>query len=200
MMKFLDITNDTQSVYALKENEECIFFILNRSGEIRFELASERAEAHIFAFFVGRHDTKSSLAITQKHTAPQTTSHAMIKSVLFDEAEYAYEGLIHIDQQATRSDASQESRSLLLSPLAKASSKPSLEILANDVKCRHAATASPLNQEALFFARSRGLSETQATRLLVDGFFNEALQKMRTLGADTKQIENKITDSLKMNM
>lgn len=178
-MKFLDVTNDTKNLYTLKENEKCVFFILNRSGAITFELAGRGAEAHIFAFFVGRNNDKGTLAITQKHTAPETTSHALAKSVLFDASEYAYEGLIAIGKQADRSDASQESRALLCSPLAQASSKPSLEILANDVLCRHAATASPLNAEALFFAESRGLSGAQAEQLLILGFFRSSLDEMK---------------------
>ncbi len=196
MMKLLDITNDTQDTYTLGENERRVFFMLNRSGAITFELAEKGAEAHIFSFFIGKDDAKGTLAITQKHSAPQTISHTLTKSVLFDTSEYIYEGLIAIDKQADRSDASQESRALLCSPLAQASSKPSLEILANDVKCRHAATASPINSEALFFARSRGLSETQAQQLLIRGFFNEAIEKMNTLGVKTGDVEKTLVEKL----
>lgn len=191
-MKFLDITNDTKNTYTLKENEKCVFSMLNRSGAITFELAGRGAEAYIFAFFVGRGDAKGMLAITQRHIAPETTSHALAKSVLFDASEYAYEGLIAIGKQADRSDASQESRTLLLSPLAQASSKPSLEILANDVLCRHAATASPLNAEALFFAESRGLSRAQAEHLLIQGFINEAVEKIERLGVDTATVRESL--------
>jgi len=199
MMKFLYISNDTENIYTLKENEQYVFFLLNRSGSITFELVGRGAEAHIFAFFIGRNDDKGTLAITQRHIAPETTSHALAKSILFDASEYMYEGLIAIGKQADRSDASQESRALLLSPLAPTSSKPSLEILANDVKCRHAATASPLNTEALFFAESRGLSETQAQQLLIQGFFNEAIEKMNALGVKTEDIENRMAMYLKVD-
>ncbi|MEK9151379.1 MAG: SufD family Fe-S cluster assembly protein [Patescibacteria group bacterium] len=191
-MKYYDITTDKQTIYRLESNEKVVFFMLNRSGAITFELAGRGAEAHIFAFFVGRNDDKGTLAITQKHIAPETTSHALAKSVLFDASEYAYEGLIAIDKQANRSDASQESRTLLLSPLAQASSKPSLEILANDVKCRHAATASPLNADALFFAQSRGLSGAQAEQLLIQGFIDEAVEKIEKLGVDTATIRESL--------
>lgn len=195
-MIFRNITTDKQTTYRLESNEKIVFSMLNRSGAITFELAGRGAEAHIFAFFIGRNDDKGTLAITQKHTAPETTSHALAKSVLFDASEYAYEGLIAIGKQADRSDASQESRSLLCSPLARASSKPSLEILANDVLCRHAATASPINSEALFFAESRGLSGAQAEQLLIQGFIDEAVEKIERLGVDTAPI----TKSLGMEM
>jgi len=195
-MLFKDITSDKQSLYRLKTNEKVVFFMLNRSGEITFELAGAGAEAHIFSFFIGHSTDKGSLKIFQKHLAAKTISHTLIKSVLSDEAESAYEGLIFIDKQAMQSDASQESRSILLSPLARASMKPTLEILADDVRCRHAATASPLNQEALFFAESRGLSETQAKNLLIRGFFNEAIEKMERLGVETKEMKDKIDSAL----
>lgn len=195
-MKFLDITHDTLDTYTLQENEQCVFFMLNRGGAVTFELQGRGAAAHIFAFFVGKDAAQGKLTLTQKHSAPQTTSHALAKSVLFDASQFAYEGLIAIDQEANRSDASQESRALLLSPLAQASSKPSLEILANDVKCRHAATASPLSREALFFAEARGLAPAQARALLVEGFFFDALATMETLGVDTEDLTAKLQKCL----
>lgn len=195
-MLLKDISNEIQNLYRLKENERVVFFMLNRSGEITFELASAGAEAHIFSFFVAKNTDKSSLKILQRHLAPNTSSHALIKSVLSDEAEGAYEGLIFMDKQAVRGDASQESRAILLSSHAKASMKPTLEILADDVRCRHAATASPLSPEALFFAQSRGLSKAQAKYLLIHGFFNEAIEKMEKLGVETKEAVDKVKSAL----
>ncbi|MDP3956981.1 MAG: SufD family Fe-S cluster assembly protein [bacterium] len=191
-MVFKNISTEKQSLYRLKENERVVFFMLNRSGELAFELTGTGAEAHIFSFFIGHGVDKAILKIIQRHLAPQTASHALIKSVLSDEAESAYEGLIFIDKQAMQSDASQESRSILLSPHAKVSMKPTLEILADDVRCRHAATASPLNQEALFFAESRGLSPNQASKMLIMGFFNDTLLKMEALGVNTEIIKKDV--------
>lgn len=188
-MKIIDISTKKQSLYRLNSNEKVIFFMLNRSGEITFELAGTNAEAHIFSFFIGKKNDKGTLDITQKHTAPRTTSRAIVKSILFDESEYNFSGLIAVNKQAKQSDTSQESRALLLSPFASVSTKPSLEILADDVKCKHSATASNLNPEALFFARSRGLSLKQAQQLLVYGFFNDTLEKMRALEVGTNTLE-----------
>ena len=196
-MVFKDISNETQNLYHLETNEKVVFFMLNRSGELAFELAGTGAEAHIFSFFIGHGVEKAVLKIIQRHLAPQTASHALIKSVLSDEAESVYEGLISIDKQAMQSDASQESRSILLSPQAKVSMKPTLEILADDVRCRHAATASPLSPESLFFAETRGLSETQARDLLIRGFFNDALEKIEALGINVEDIQNKLISKLR---
>jgi len=189
-MQFKNITTDTQTIYHLKENEQCVFFVFNRSGEIAFDLMEVGAEAHIFSFFIGKNADKNSLHIKQNHLAPKTISHTLIKSIASDEAECLYEGTIFIAKDAPGSDASQESRAILLSPDAFVSMKPSLEILANDVKCHHRATTSPLNAEALFFAKTRGLSSSQAKRLLIAGFWNDAIEKILALGIDKKEVEN----------
>lgn len=182
-MKCIDITHDIQTTYRLTQNEKAVFFMFNRSGDITFELAGENAEAHIFAFFIGKNEDKATLNLMQKHLAPNTASHALIKSALSDQSTFVYEGLIRIRNDAPLSDASQECRTLLLSPQATASAKPSLEILTDDVRCRHAATVSSPDTDQLFFMESRGLSEPQATTLLVSGFFKDALEKIETLTA-----------------
>lgn len=197
-MQYTDISQDTVSLYRLETNEKRVFFMLNRSGTVTFELAGSQAEAHIFSFFIGRGLDKASLIILQKHSAPKTISHTLIKSVLSDEAECAYEGRISIEKRALQSNASQESRAILLSPLASVSLKPTLEILADDVQCHHAATVSPSGPEALFFAETRGLSEKQAKKLLVHGFFNEAVEKMQTLGINTDKIRKELDTALIM--
>ena len=185
-MQFRDISNDKESTYVLKENEKVVFFMRNRLGSLIFELAGIGAEAHIFAIFTGKGATTAELNITQKHLAPKTVSHTLIKSTLSENSSFSYQGLIRIEQEAFLSDASQECRSLLLSPDASASSRPSLEILNDDVRCRHAATASSIDPAELFFAQSRGLSKAQATELLVQGFFKDVMEKMNELGVNEK--------------
>jgi Fe-S cluster assembly protein SufD len=199
-MQYKDISQDSASLYRLGTDEKCVFFMFNRSGPITFELAGSRAEAHIFSFFIGKDTDKASLTILQKHLAPQTISHTLIKSVLSDGAECAYEGLIFIGKKAIQSNASQESRAILLSPLALISLKPTLEILADDVQCHHAAAVSSLDPEALFFAKTRGLSEKQAKNLLIRGFFNEAVEKIQALEMNTDKIRKKLDAALIMTL
>src|SRR3989344_8284513 len=195
-MKFINISQDKKNIYTLKKNEQCVFYMFNRTGTIPFELAGTGAEAHIFAVCIGKDATNATLNIIQKHTAPKKHSHTIVKSVLYDTAVFTYNGLIRIEKRAVLSDTSQESRTLLLSPTARASATPTLEILADDVKCRHAATISPISAEQLFFATTRGLNISQATDLLVQGFFNEALERMEKLGVETNVLKNKIDSAL----
>lgn len=180
-MRFIDISTDTKSLYTLTENEQVVFFMWNRDGEITFELRGAGAEAHVFAFFTGKNDDQKILTINQKHLSPRTASHVLVKSILNDQASFAYQGTIHISKDAPLSDASQENRNLLLSEKARASSAPTLEILNNDVRCHHAATTSPLNREQLFFAETRGLSRTQAEELLIRGFLQSSIDALGKL-------------------
>ncbi|MGB4834205.1 MAG: SufD family Fe-S cluster assembly protein [Candidatus Moraniibacteriota bacterium] len=180
-MQYRDISTDTQTVYRLAANEKMVFFMLNRTGDITIELAGSGATAHVFALYSGKGTLKQSLTLTQKHLAPDTISSVLIKSALDDQSSFTYDGAIKIAPDAHRSDASQESRALILSPDARAYARPALEILAHDVSCHHAAATSPINAEALYFAQSRGLSAAKARDLLVQGFFQEAIEKMQTL-------------------
>lgn len=195
-MRLLDISRDQEPVYRLNKNEQVIFFMLNRDGEITFELTHEGARAHIFAFFTGTGTDQKSLTLSQKHLAPRTTSRALVKSVLAGRAEFHYTGSIHIEPAAEQSKAAQESRGLLLSQDAHMTTRPALEILADDVECRHAATVSPLSETALFYAKSRGLSRAQARALLIGGFFGEALEELGDLGPDTAAVRALLSSSI----
>lgn len=191
-MQYRDISTDKESHYRLAANEKVVFFMLNRSGDITFELAGAHAMMHIFALYSGDSVSKQSLCLTQKHLVPDTLSSALIKTALDGKASFHYDGVIQITKNASHSDASQESRTLLLSPDARAYVRPALEILAHDVACHHAATTSPVNSEALFFAQSRGLSENAACQLLVRGFFEEALERMESLGVGSTEARNQL--------
>lgn len=180
-MEFKDITDDKKTIYQLTKNEKVVFFLKNRSADITFELLGEGAEAHVFAFFIGTKSVIGTLTIIQKHLAPKTLSRVLVKSILDDESTFSYRGTLHIAKAATISDASQENRNLILSPRAKAFSEPALEILTNDVRCHHASTTSPLNNEQLFFAEARGLSKTQAQELLLCGFLQSSLDALQSL-------------------
>lgn len=188
-MKLLNISPDTKNTYRLNQGEERVFFLLNRSGDITFELADTNAKAFIFAFFIGKDQEKYQLNLIQKHLAPKTLSKALVKTALSGKASFEYAGTIRIEKEAAGSDASQESRSLLLSSEASAITKPNLEIIANDVKCHHVATVSPLNPDQFFYAKSRGLSEEKSQHLLVQGFFAEALEQMTNLGVKRNPLQ-----------
>ena len=114
----------------------------------------------------------------QQHSAERTHSQIRFKTALGGKADSAYTGLIRIAEEAALSEAFQDSRSLMLSDKAHSHAIPELEILTNDVQCSHAAAASPIDDNELFYLMSRGIAAVEARRILVRGFFNDALSKI----------------------
>jgi Fe-S cluster assembly protein SufD len=115
----------------------------------------------------------------QEHIAPSTTSDFAFKGALRDEARAVWRGMIRVEQDAQKTNAYQENRNLLLSRTAHADSIPGLEILANDVRCTHGATLGQVDRDQLFYLMTRGLSRSEAERLIVRGFFQDALDRVK---------------------
>ena len=114
----------------------------------------------------------------QLHAAPDTTSDFAFKGALRDKASAVWRGMIRVEEAAQRTNAYQENRNLLLSKEAHANSIPGLEILANDVRCTHGATLGQVDREQLFYLMARGLSRSEAERLIVRGFFQDVLDRI----------------------
>jgi Fe-S cluster assembly protein SufD len=115
----------------------------------------------------------------QEHRAPSTSSDLYYKGALKGRSRAVYSGLIHIAKEAQKVDSSQTNRNLILSDEAKADSIPYLEIEANDVRCGHAASVGPPDEEQIFYLQSRGLGQEEAEHLIVKGFFQEILDRVR---------------------
>ncbi len=115
---------------------------------------------------------------TQEHAAPDTSSDLAFKGVLDDRARAVWRGVIRVDKGAQKTDAYQENRNLLLSTDAQATPIPGLEIEANDVRCTHGATVGQVDSGQLFYLMARGLSRTEAQRMIVRGFFEPVLERI----------------------
>ncbi|GAB4570558.1 MAG: Fe-S cluster assembly protein SufD [Anaerolineae bacterium] len=118
------------------------------------------------------HDTQ------QNHNAPHTTSDLLFKGALKDKSRSVWQGMIYVDPVAQKTDGFQANRNLMLSRQCRADSIPGLEILADDVRCTHAATLSQLDQEPIFYLMSRGIPRAEAERLAVDGFFGPIMDRI----------------------
>jgi Fe-S cluster assembly protein SufD len=114
----------------------------------------------------------------QEHMAPSTTSDFAFKGALRDTARTVWRGMIRVEEGAQKTNAYQENRNLLLSKTAHADSIPGLEIMANDVRCTHGATLGQVDREQLFYLMTRGLSRSEAERLIVRGFFQDVLDRV----------------------
>ena len=114
----------------------------------------------------------------QDHVAPNCTSDLLYKGALRDESRAVFSGWVHVRPGAQKTDAMQTSRNIVLSEHAKADAIPNLEIEANDVRCGHAASVGPVEEETLFYLQSRGIPRDEAERLVVTGFFQEVLDRV----------------------
>jgi len=131
----------------------------------------------------------------QHHVAPDCTSDLMFKGALDHASRAVYRGMIRLEPGAQKTDAYQQNRTLLLSETARVDSIPGLEILANDVRCTHGATAGQIDPTILFYLMSRGLTEFQAKKMIMDGFFEEVILRVgrpEVIEPLRRQIDGKI--------
>lgn len=114
-----------------------------------------------------------------EHAGPRGTSREVYKGILDGESKGVFRGRIFVHQAAQKTDAIQSNPNLLLSDRAEITTKPQLEIYADDVRCTHGATIGQLNPDAIFYLRSRGIGEKEARQILVHAFAGEVLDLIR---------------------
>jgi Fe-S cluster assembly protein SufD len=148
----------------------------------RFEslsrLVGEGARSDLLAVAVATNEQEFDARTLQDHISPRTASDLLYKNALDDRARCTFGGLIRVEPHAHFTDAYQKVRNLLLSDDSEANSMPGLEILADNVRCTHGATSGQINEDEMFYLRSRGIPVKTAQRLLVTGFLNEVIQRL----------------------
>jgi Fe-S cluster assembly protein SufD len=142
------------------------------------KLAGEGSEARVTGGYAGGPGQHLDYDTTQEHAAPHTDSDLAFRGVLAAGATSVWRGMIKVDPGAQGTDAFQESRNLLLSPEAHADSIPGLEILADDVRCTHAAAIAQIDKEQLFYLTSRGLDPAAAKSLIIEGFLESLVERL----------------------
>ncbi len=110
---------------------------------------------------------------------PHCASHELYKGILDDKAHGVFNGKIYVRQDAQKTDAKQTNKTLLLSEDATINTKPQLEIYADDVKCTHGATVGQLDDESIFYLRSRGIGLEEARSLLTYAFANDVVGRIK---------------------
>jgi Fe-S cluster assembly protein SufD len=141
------------------------------------KLAGRGAHASVTGAYATQGRQHLDFDTLQEHAAPDTTSDLAFRGILADRSSSVWRGMIKVDPGAQRTDAFQESRNLLLSKRAHADAIPGLEILADDVRCTHAAAIAQIDAEQLFYLRSHGLADEQARRLVIEGFLGALLER-----------------------
>jgi len=139
------------------------------------ELLETNSEADLQGIFFLQDNNTSNNKTFVKHLAENCKSNQVYKGILNDRAKATYFSNTYVDQLAQKTEGYQLSKGILLSDKASYFSKPELKIYADDVKCSHGSTIGPIDENAIFYLRSRGMSKNAATKILISSFVNEEL-------------------------
>ncbi|MDP7009406.1 MAG: Fe-S cluster assembly protein SufD [Phycisphaerales bacterium] len=129
-----------------------------------------------------------------EHNMPNCNSREFYKGVLDEDAQSVFTGRIYVKEDAQQTDAKQTNQNILLSDDAQATSRPQLEIYADDVACTHGATTGEIDDEAMLYLRSRGIPADAARTLLIYAFLNESLDDLQDTSFRTALVEDLLTN------
>jgi len=158
-------------------------------------LQGEGAESDQLAVYFADGSQMLDFRTLQDHDAPRTRSDLLFKGAVEDVARSVYSGLVHLRPTAQKANAFQTNRNLVLSEGASAESIPNLEIEANDVKCSHASTVGPIDDDQLYYLESRGVPPEDAERLIILGFFDDVLERL-PVSALSEGLRRSVVDKL----
>lgn len=175
--------NATFKTFNVTEGAEC------QRYDYKVALQGENGEALLYGLWMGKGKNEVHTHVLMDHQAPHCHSFQFFKGVLDESSHSSFEGKILVRQAAQKTDAFQLNNNLLLSEGAAAESKPNLEIFADDVKASHGATVGQLDEEQLFYMKTRGFSAGAAKNLLVGGFCTEIIENIPVESLKNKALE-----------
>jgi Fe-S cluster assembly protein SufD len=147
-------------------------------NEVEAVLAGVGAECVLNGLFMAVGNQHVDNQTTIDHAEPHGTSRELYKGVLAGRSKGVFNGKIIVRPGAQKTDAQQSNPNLLLSDRAEINTRPNLEIYADDVKCKHGSTVGHLDEDALFFLRSRGIGENAARQMLSRAFASEVVDQI----------------------
>lgn len=166
---------------------------------LNVRLDGEHCESTIDGLYVVTGKQHCDNHTTIDHAKPHSNSHQLYKGILDEKSRAVFNGTIFVREGALLTDARQLNKNLLLSPNAHVDTKPQLEIYADDVKCAHGATVGQLEEEELFYLRSRGLTPDTARALLTYGFAEDVISKIK-IESVRKQLDEIVLTRLHQNL
>ena len=167
-------------------------------NNIRTKLAGEGLECILNGLYLTRGEQLADHHMVVEHAQPHCASHEYFNGILDDKSRGVFHGRILVRPVAQKTDAKQTNKNLLLSDDAGADTKPQLEIYADDVKCTHGATIGQLNEESIFYLRSRGLGPETARRMLIHAFAGEIIERIQHEPA-REELDKLVWDRLEAN-
>lgn len=167
-------------------------------NNIRTKLAGEGLECILNGLYLTRGEQLADHHMIVEHAQPHCASHEYFNGILDDKSKGVFHGRILVRPIAQKTDAKQTNKNLLLSDDASADTKPQLEIYADDVKCTHGATVGQLNEESIFYLRSRGIGPETARRMLIHAFAGEIIERIQHEAA-REELDKIVWDRLEAN-
>jgi Fe-S cluster assembly protein SufD len=147
--------------------------------DVSIDLCGPGAEAHLKGLYLCNGNEKVNFRIVMHHKAPGCKSTQLFNGIAGGQAQVTFNGTIVVAPDAQQTEAYQENHNIVLTPEAKVETKPQLEIYADDVKCSHGATVGQLNEDELFYMRSRGIPEKEAKTLQMLSFLSPVIPEGR---------------------
>jgi len=185
---------DKPVTIEIKKNEKIQYIILaigNFTKNITFKINGGNAELEILGICLLKKDQNANIQITQLHKHKNSNSTNLVKTILKDFSTFNFTGLIKIDKKASMTNAFLTQNTLNLSENSINHSVPSLEINADDVKASHAATTFFIDEESLYYLKSRGISQTDSENLIIRGFIQAVIDKIQDQDKK-KKVETKV--------
>lgn len=179
---------------VVRKNELLVYLFLGfQPGvkEVKVVLKEEGAKAKILGCYLGQKG-KGKIKTVQHHLASHTESSLLIRTLLVGDAVFSLQGLVRVEKKIKKVKATFKNDNLVVGEKAKVESEPHLEILANQVICQHGVTVTQMNEENLFYLESRGLSESKAKKLFIEGFLREVVNQM-PISSNSKEINKFIS-------
>ena len=177
-----NIKYDYSSIIQKENSISETFIFSSGSDYIKNEVNCNLEGKYSSAFINGIHllskNKHHEIRTKTNHLYENTKSYQLIKSVINDNSKSVYQGKIYVDSKAQKTDGYQLSKALLLNEQAEFNAKPELEIYADDVKCSHGSASGSLDDNSIFYLMSRGLNQTTAKELLINGFLLDVVEKI----------------------
>ncbi|MEY2465873.1 MAG: Fe-S cluster assembly protein SufD, partial [Verrucomicrobiota bacterium] len=167
-------------------------------NNIRAKLAGEGLECILNGLYITKDEQLADHHMIVEHAEPHCASHEYFNGILDDESKGVFHGRILVRKIAQKTDAKQTNKNLLLSDDATADTKPQLEIYADDVKCTHGATIGQLNDESIFYLRSRGIPMDTARQMLIHAFAGEIIERIQCEAA-REELDKLVWERLEAN-
>lgn len=186
MQKFILKKSIKTEHIKINKDENLTYIAILKKGwdkpkKLTFDLNGPEAKLTFLALIIGTNDEKFLFETLSNHNSKNTNANFYIRSVMFDKSEINFHGNLNVTKDAAQTNCFLSHHTLMLSKDTKTQTIPSMEIKANDVKAGHAATIGKIDEELLYYMESRGIDKKTGEKLLIKGFLEADLKKIKCL-------------------